>query len=445
MSYEWHVNLALKSDWRNLVREAREELGKEVEKRGKRKVRDEDVRKRVAEKLIAGEGPFGLVSDLYARVGLLAQSLGDTDSEEWNTESKGVYTEVLLANCYTRYIKGQARSFADLCFATPALQEYDLVCLPEHSFFLFVPFTLAAPYISKDDEPFYVHENPLRKDWVLRVPMVGSTSWKGSLRAALRWTLRTCDEDPRVVRLLGNPKGEQEGFRRGRVSCFPTFFDALEVEVINPHARKTGAGTLPIHLEAVPKGGKGTFALLYTPTVPDDPAGPLPAWEEVLLDLELVGQAVYALLAERGWGAKTASGMGRAEEGIPGAYLLVHRWIEVPPESPPSPLSEPPPKVFRPDSREFVDESGRWPHYQTNEELDAHISGKKAQSRYKRQRMAYREWRGQRERWEAWEQEVAALSERVERRMLRVDLTCLGDLKDLRRRVEAQVRGERGG
>ena len=44
-----------------------------------------------------------------------------------------------------------------------------------------------------------------------------------------------------------------------------TFFDLIDVEVINPHSRKTRAGTHPIYLECVPQGAKGTFSLLYVP------------------------------------------------------------------------------------------------------------------------------------------------------------------------------------
>ena len=169
-------------------------------------------------------------------------------------------------------------TYAPLGFATPRLTETDLSCLPEHSFFLYVPFTLAAPYISQDDEPFYVHENPVRKDHVIRVPIVGSTSWKGSFRAALRWALGINDEDPLVVRLLGNPKGEGENFRRGRLSFYPTFFDALEVQVINPHLRETGAGDKPIHIEGVPRGPKGPspFCTPLSPPTNLSPTCPCP-------------------------------------------------------------------------------------------------------------------------------------------------------------------------
>jgi len=250
--------------------------------------------------------------------------------------------------------------------------------------------------------------------------------------------------------LLGNPKGEQRDFRRGRLSFFPTFFDQLEVGVINPHSRERGAGTQPIHIEQAPRTSQGVFALLYTPTIPSGLQEPLPGWDEVLGDLDLVGQATYALLVELGFGAKTASGMGRAEEAIPepGAYLLVHRWVESPLPLPPPPEGTPPPQTFQPDTPEFKDESGNWPYYASDEELEAHIPGSAARSRYKKQRMAYREWRCQRDQWEAWEQQVAALKGRRERRMLRLgqdELKTLRDLQNLRPLLTAKTEADREG
>ena len=432
MSYEWHANFALK----------RQDLQNVVE----------------------GRGRFQVVGDLYARLQLLAQSLED---QRWNTEAKSHIVrekrpggKVEIPRTYLRltmtyhdrpsetwytaeHIKPCLETYAPLGFATPRLTETDLACLPEHSFFLYVPFTLAAPYISQDDEPFYVHENPVRKDHVIRVPIVGSTSWKGSFRAALRWTLRVSDEDPLVVRLLGNPKGEGENFRRGRLSFYPTFFDALEVQVINPHLRETGAGDKPIHIEGVPRGAKGAFALLYTPITPNEPKPnvPLPTWEDVLKDLEHVGRATYTLLAETGFGAKTSSGMGRAEDDIPGAYLLIHRWVETTPTLPPPPPGERPPERFQPDDDEFLDEEGNWPYYETNEKMEAHITGNAARRRYRKQRMAYRRWLREREPWAEWEQQVARLREQVERRMLHLDLKHLEEVKRLRERVENVGKG----
>lgn len=319
MSYEWHVNFLL-------------------ERGSTRDLQD----------VVEGQGRFEVVLDLYARLKLLAQSVEDSG---WNRKAKSMrrrdkarkveipltYERIMLTyyeqpektRYTTEHITKLSKDYASMGFDTPRLDEEHLAKLPENSFFLYIPFTLAAPHVSKDDEPFYVHENPLHKDWVLRIPTVSSTSWKGSFRAALRWRLQAEDNDSRVIRLLGNPKGEEKNFRRGRLSFFPTFFDQVEVGVINPHSRQRGAGTQPIDIEQVPRGAHGVFALLYTPTIPSGPEDPLPDWDEVLEDIDLVGKAVYTLLMELGFGAKTSSGMGRAEEDITGAYLLVHRRIEL--------------------------------------------------------------------------------------------------------------------
>jgi len=64
----------------------------------------------------------------------------------------------------------------------------DIFALPQFSWFLQFTFTLAKPYISKDDNPFYIIDNPIVRDKVFRLPMVRSTSWKGNLYSAL-WQL----------------------------------------------------------------------------------------------------------------------------------------------------------------------------------------------------------------------------------------------------------------
>ena len=421
--YEWHANFALQPRNRQDLQDA-----------------------------VEGRARFAPVQDLYARLQLLAQSVEDSS---WNTDAKsyaererrpgGTVEVPRTYQCltmthpdspdrtrYTAYIHSLMRDYAPLGFATPRLSETDLAYLPEHSFFLCVPFTLSTPYLSKDDEPFYVHENPLRKDWVLRVPYVAASGWKGSLRAALRYARRVDDEDPLLVRLLGNPKGEKEHFQRGRLSLYPTFLDALEVQVINPHSRETGAGKQPIHIEGAPRETQGTFALLYTPLIPEKPDGPLPDRDEVLADLEATGQATYTLLAELGFGAKTASGMGRAGEEIPGAYLLMHRR---PGMASPVPEEEGPPERFTTESDEFLDAAGNWPHYESDEELEAHIPGNAARRRYKRQRMAYRKWLERRK------QEVIEGRKPPPPPVLRLRLERLADLTHLRQRVEEQTGG----
>jgi CRISPR-associated protein Cmr2 len=70
----------------------------------------------------------------------------------------------------------------------------DLTPLPPSSWFLQFTFTLAKPYISKDDNPFYIIDNPIVRDKVFRLPMVRPTSWKGNLYSAL-WQLGHARQD----------------------------------------------------------------------------------------------------------------------------------------------------------------------------------------------------------------------------------------------------------
>ncbi|MGB9881063.1 MAG: hypothetical protein ACPLRM_09905, partial [Anaerolineae bacterium] len=195
----------------------------------------------------------------------------------------------------------------------------DLTLLPPGSWFLQFTFTLAKPWMSKDDDPFYVAEsvNPVRKDKVFKVPVMSAASWKG----LLRWTAmhirlvkqkssltleQFAQQRFRQALLFGDEKGEEPGeapgeakdfaayldtlkpearaeyerllrehyhvkadeplpHHSGRLMFYPTFFDLVDVEVINPHSRETKAGTHPIYLECVPAGAQATFSLLYVP------------------------------------------------------------------------------------------------------------------------------------------------------------------------------------
>lgn len=138
--------------------------------------------------------------------------------------------------------------------------------MPPLSFMFHIPFKLQKPYISKDEKDFYLLDNPLHKEKIFRVPMVAATSWKGALRAAL-WQLNYKGENKITVRLLGSPRDSEE-HQAGRLYFYPTFFDKIGLEVINPHSRETGVGERgPILMECVPEG-VGTLLLLYVPFGP---------------------------------------------------------------------------------------------------------------------------------------------------------------------------------
>lgn len=182
----------------------------------------------------------------------------------------------------------------------------DLDRLPSLSFMLRVPFNLRKPYLSKDDRTFHILDNPVRKDKVFQTPMVASTSWKGALRAAL-WQLGYQKEDEQIIRLFGDAREDETG-QAGRLYFYPTFFDKIGLEVINPHDRKKGTGKNPILIESVPggekgKGAIGEFILLYVPLGEVQES-------EVAEDLKLTAEGVEAMLTIYGFGAKTSSGFG---------------------------------------------------------------------------------------------------------------------------------------
>ncbi|WP_063727524.1 RAMP superfamily CRISPR-associated protein [Kosmotoga sp. DU53] len=202
-----------------------------------------------------------------------------------------------------------------LCFS------YDTKCLnlmPLYSFIIEFEFSLVKPYISKDDENFTIIENSIRREKVLGCPYIPGSTWKGCFRSAL-WQEGKKENDEQINRMFGNERQEkkQDKFRQGRLHFFPTFFSKSSFEVINPHDRKTRAGTKPIFIECIPAGEKGKFSLLY---VPFDLIGKEQdeMKKQMLEDLRLIIEGLEAMFTKYGFGAKTSSGYGIAKinEGL---------------------------------------------------------------------------------------------------------------------------------
>ncbi|MEJ5241796.1 MAG: RAMP superfamily CRISPR-associated protein [Anaerolineales bacterium] len=288
---------------------------------------------------------------------------------------------------YDRYIENIMPTLASL-HLKPTDPDFSL--FPPGSWFLQFEFTLAKPWMSKDDDPFYVAAsvNPVRKDKVFKVPFMAASSWKGLLRWTLmhiRLTQKNNELSPqrfaqeRFVQtlLFGDEQGEEPGrvkgfaeylnalnpearaeyerlLRRhfgvdpkdplphhsGRLYFYPTFFDQIDVEVINPHSRQTRAGINPIYLECVPEGAKGTFSLLY---VPFDLIGRNQAEikEQALADLQLVAEGIEALFLTYGFSAKRTSGYGVAKENVENGFVCLRMEGISPPPVAPSPAAEP--------------------------------------------------------------------------------------------------------
>ncbi len=228
--------------------------------------------------------------------------------------------------------KDGSRYYRDI-FESPKI---DLAILPPYSFFIQFTFTLAQPYISRDEQDFYIIDNPVRKDKIFGLPYVASTSWKGSLRAAF-WHSRDKEEDhPSIRHLFGNEKGNEDpkDFQAGCLYFYPTFFTSKSLEIINPQNRKLRVGEKPIPFESVPAGTTGVFTLLY---IPFDLIGKdeQKTREQVAQELQLVCEGLQAMFRTYGFGAKTNSGFGLAKETIQTVLLEIRATEIQKPSEPP--------------------------------------------------------------------------------------------------------------
>lgn len=233
---------------------------------------------------------------------------GDKEDKE-KEEARQRY--IRLASDGTLQLPGDLRLDGDL--AAPLLSGW---------FAIEIRFKLLSPWYSKDDRSFHVLDNPVRKDRVFGVPLMSAASWKGLLRWSCRMQVGLAQHleqhggemngwsDPDwILHLFGNEKGEAEDFQRGAIAFYPTWFDRVGFEVINPHSRQTRAGTQPIVYEVVPPDTEGTLRLLYAP-VPGvavrDAAKPLKALQALL-------DAADQLLTVYGFSAKRTAGWGIAQ------------------------------------------------------------------------------------------------------------------------------------
>jgi len=299
------------------------------------------------------EEDAGAFRDCYARIKLLAKDNND--------RAKAKYRELVYGKfkvkkgelpIYPVYEKGVINNglwfLVNLSIWTP---DIDISIQPSFSFFLQFPFKLATPYLSKDDEEFYICENPVRKDRVFKVPMVSASTWKGNMR----WTAGKeleYETDPdkqfkmrmQITKLFGHENeaekryfdslmpdrrddftseikrwSNKSGLRRGRLNFYSTFFNQIGLEVINPHDRKTKAGIQPIYIESVPENAQGVFSLLYVPfDLLGKPVNEIKT--EVAEDLGLICKALKEMMLTYGFSAKKGDGFGIIKDdfNIPG-------------------------------------------------------------------------------------------------------------------------------
>lgn len=240
------------------------------------------------------------------------------------------------------------------------------------SFILRAKIELKSPYFSSDDDDFYLIQNPCLKEKVFKVPMIRGSDWKGAIAKAgkdlinkdFRWfssyvrvfgtgsdeyrklienikrdkdfkenlikyllfelgkrlTKDDIDQiNDNVAKYLENLNVNRNDFKnasylqvhKGRAIFYSTYFNRLSLEVINPHSRKTRAGTNPIHYEVVPKETDGTLQIVYIPfdaVLTEDEE----IKKQVKVDIEFLTKCIEKI-AEIGVGAKEKLGWGRFE------------------------------------------------------------------------------------------------------------------------------------
>ena len=311
------------------------------------------------------------LKDDWARLEILSQAVitGRKEEARMGTRKMSGGIRYWIENYAMTFFQNQLKFMENLQLP-PSLP--DLSIFPSGSWAIQISFTLRKPYISRDDTDFYILDNPVKKEWVFKVPYVAPSQWKGALRSAMvrelvEWWQSQDTKDSkefarrrfRMVLLFGDEKGEESGsikglakyldevggdetarlFRekvrkyfgipedkpmphfQGYLHFYPTFFDKIRLEVINPHDRKTGTGKQPIYFECVPQGTKGTFTMLYVPMKEIDE-------DKSKEDLEQVAKGLKAMLTEYGFGAKTSSGYGVAD--VEGYDIKVQPkiWLE---------------------------------------------------------------------------------------------------------------------
>lgn len=318
------------------------------------------------------------VEDLSARLHLLTQAIILPPYKDYaRVGRRGKLAGLLYA-----IASGKLRKYFELQYSTflTPLKLYpnlpDLTLLPSGTWSINFDFVLHKPYISRDDTDFYIIDNPVKKEWVFKLPYIAPSQWKGALRAAMVKQLADAAGSLSVEEfadrrfclslLFGDEKGEEQGDKKGlaeyldkakpdaadlyrqkvleyfkikddaplpshsgRLIFYPTYFTKIGLEVINPHDRETGTGAQPIYFESVPSGAEGTFVLLY---VPFDMTGE----EQDKIkkasssDISLVTEGIRAMMLQHGFGAKTSCGHGIANnELVEGKFILKSKGLEI--------------------------------------------------------------------------------------------------------------------
>lgn len=299
-----------------------------------------------------GKGKYSDVADVLSRIMILSTALHKDGIKDYarvgdrRPPSSGLKA-IIHSNDYNNFLVDRLSCLSTLGIITTP----DISSFPKGSWIIEFPITLAKPYISRDDAPLYIIENPIRKDKVFGIPFISAMAWKGNLRwTMMKRHLESLANEPdnfakkrlRHTFLFGTEKGMEdspkgwakyldelcpngkESYRdklkakfvtkempnvAGMLYFYPTFWNKTDMEVINPHDRETKTGKNPIYFESVPAGSEGIFRLIYMPLqwigLPDEKFR-----EEVFQDLQDAMIGIREMMLTYGFSAKKSSGYG---------------------------------------------------------------------------------------------------------------------------------------
>jgi hypothetical protein len=203
-----------------------------------------------------------------------------------------------------------------------------LLGYPTYSARLVLEFELKTPLLTKDDDPFYLFDNPARKDHVFQRPFLSAASIKGLSVDAYQRALPNSalnnnkDEaertrafrraDDTALRLFGvcdDGSNIDDSAQAGRLRFSPLWFKNIQYLVINKRDEKTACGGGPIQFEAVAPQDKVTLEVIYF-----NPAGTKDSDENsVRNDLFCWLNSVRLWWPALGLGAKRLAGYGAIE------------------------------------------------------------------------------------------------------------------------------------
>lgn len=312
------------------------------------------------DQLTYGSEEYNDIKDVYQRILLFSTAYrNNINYARSGNRTKPSGLKAILHSCrlYDQYISCRLEEMKTLGIDS----EVDITLLPKGSWVLEFQIELEKPFLSKDDIPFYIIDNPVKKDIVFSIPVTLATTWKGNLRWAMmkkwfeskknnpeefaemrfRHTLlfgtekgwegtpigwaeyldRMCPDAKefyrkRLIEVFGKENSKAEDIHvEGMLHFYHTFWDRIDLMVINPHDRKTKTGKNPIYFEIVPERAKGMFRLLYVPYYwlgSDDEE----LEKKIREDLNQVITGIKTMIFEYGFSAKKTIGFGKAKNNF---------------------------------------------------------------------------------------------------------------------------------